>query len=230
MSVKSKFISFVFFLLLIGNNAFAQAIKLTFLESNEVAVEGTANLSLGIGYEQNLHKRISVLINGGLVYSSENTSIYNYRTGFYQYDNDTTNIDFSREHTAFKLTFESRYFFRDNDEGSWYIASKISFQSRKETTTILAIGPSSNPQNSFHDIEVSGKYSQSLLITPLSITMGHRSSLEGFIFDINLGYAFLPKNVFALSIPTGSVIEKSVTFNKSLFTFGMSIGFGWANN
>ena len=48
-------------------------------------------------------------------------------------------------------------------------------------------------------------------------------------FDFNFGYAFLPKNVYDLSIPTGSIIDKSVTYHKSTITFGLSIGIGWAS-
>ncbi|MFZ7145126.1 MAG: hypothetical protein ACO1G6_07260, partial [Bacteroidota bacterium] len=141
---------------------------------------------------------------------------------------DITTIDYSKKHTTLKLTFESRYFFRDNDEGSWYMASKISFQKRKETTVIERIGLSNSVQTSFYDIEESGEYSQNLFITPLSLTLGHRSNLEGFIFDFNLGYAFLPKNVYELSIPRGSITDNTITFYKSTFTFGLSIGIGWA--
>ena len=105
----------------------------------------------------------------------------------------------------------------------------FSFQKRKEITKILNIGNINQSVNSFHDIEVQGEYSQNLFITPLSLIMGHRSNLEGFIFDFNFGYAFLPKNVYDLSIPTGSIIDKSVTYHKSTITFGLSIGIGWAS-
>ncbi|MBL0033106.1 MAG: hypothetical protein IPP27_13360 [Bacteroidetes bacterium] len=229
--MKFKFILFTFFLSVNANFVFAQAIKLTLIEYNEVGRTGTDNSAFGIGYEQNLNSRISILINPGMEYPDDldDTFSYDYRDGLYQYDNDVTDIGFSRKHTTLKLTFESRYFFRDNDENSWYMASKASFQSRKETTIIHYIGDYNSPQTSFHDIEVNGEYSQSVFITPLSLTIGHRSNLEGFIFDFNFGYAFLPKNVYDLSIPTGSIIDKSVTYHKSTITFGLSIGIGWAS-
>ncbi len=225
---------FVFIILfsLLGYEISAQAIKLTLVENNEVRRTNTNNSSYGIGYEQNLHRRISIVVSPGFEFPSGTDDELNYNSsrGLYQYGNEITTIDFTRKHATSKLTFESRYFFRDNDEASWYMASKISFQKRKETTKILDIGDLNQSVNSFHDIEVSGEYSQNLFITPLSFTLGHRSNLEGFIFDFNLGYAFLPKNKYELTIPNGSTTDKSIIFYSRIITFGLSIGYGWASN
>jgi hypothetical protein len=229
--MKFKFVFILSFISFYGHEISAQAIKLTLIENNEVRRTGSNNSSYGIGYEQNLHRRISIFVSAGFEFPDGTDDEYNYssRSGFYQYGNDKTSIEYSRNHTTNKLTLESRYFFRDNDDASWYIASKISFQKRKEITKILNIGNINQSVNSFHDIEVQGEYSQNLFITPLSLIMGHRSNLEGFIFDFNFGYAFLPKNEYELSIPNGSTTDKSIIFDSTIITFGISIGYGWAS-
>ena len=66
--MKFKFILFAFFLSVNANFVFAQAIKLTLIEYNEVGRTGTDNSAFGIGYEQNLNSRISILINPGMEY------------------------------------------------------------------------------------------------------------------------------------------------------------------
>ena len=116
----------VIYLLLNYTNSNSQGIKVDFLGFNGVAQNYGTPLFWGIGYEQNFGEKISLGLTyrSGYSFDSENS----YSDVEYGFSIPNGNVSFTvfQNCSWSEFAYTSKYFFSDNSDGSYYVASGIS--------------------------------------------------------------------------------------------------------
>ena len=193
---------------------------------NEVQTDPEIFLDLSISYEKNLSPRVSAGID---LTVSLDASGKEFSISYPNYS-----ITYEHEAKYLQLSYQSKYFFRDNDEGSWYVGSKLGFQSRTEQST-PQYGSSGVPS----DFQFYTKNTQKVFLVPYTISIGRRGAFEGVFVDFFMGLSFLINGHPTPTIPFASYKRyyygsedqsNSFGYNDVTLNYGLKIGFGWTKN
>lgn len=229
----------VFNLLILNAAAsYAQGIKFnTLCWSNDfkskVDEESTTNFMsdwyYGIGYEQNIGDKLAVSLcfnsSLGKTFGKEDVNTkYIYYTDINGNENS-----YPYEYTSYisytGLSYESKYFFNENDDNSMYVSSGIGFKSVK--WTFIAASDYNIPDSLI--TFTAGTMIDKTTIIPLSIKIGGRGSMDGWFGDWFLGFNY---NLGVDKLPAKQSfkdLEFEKPMHKLAFTAGYSFGIGWAD-
>jgi hypothetical protein len=223
--------------------ASAQKTAITFSPFNVAFYANTSFLTqgfMGIGIERNVGTYIALKLeinrgfqilyhisNGkilGITEGNEHTREYTDSLGEYN--------EFSYHWTvpSFDINYQSKFFFRGNDQTGAYMSMGIGIRSVKY---IFHTGPldkySYDSQSVPHDLQLKDGYSENLVVVPLILRVGARGRIQGFFPDFSFGMGF--------NIAHGKTIEdKTITRTWDLsvpslsgftVTGGISFGIGW---
>lgn len=184
-------------------------------------LDDNSDLYFGIGYEQNFGKRISISaeINSsmGRIYSESYVTLYepflNINTG----ETETALSYYNFFVSYVELKYISKYFFRENDERSCYLASTLGFKKVNYGYKLQNESDGGLPLK------------ESKLIIPLGFRLGWRGSIEGWFGD---GFVGAGLNIGAGVDPKDRVVKafnKHSTISKIYITAGYCFGIGWAD-
>ncbi len=229
MKKISTGIFLVIYLLLNYTNSNSQGIKVDFLGFNGVAQNYGTPLFWGIGYEQNFGEKISLGLTyrSGYSFDSENS----YSDVEYGFSIPNGNVSFTVFHncTWSEFAYTSKYFFSDNSDGSYYVASGISMMQTTVQYDLnnLQVNGISDP--TFYGDLSEGIYKQDITLFPVSIDLGHRGEFDGLFYDYYIGLGFLPFGANPDAEPA-SLASHGVEpqFASLSFRFGMTFGVSWA--
>jgi hypothetical protein len=206
----------------------AQAIRLNLLDYSSVIKGGdVSGFYAGFGYEQNVGDRIAVSLEYNFSYLNNTTEYDQYYNSSY-YDNSGNSsyltFDYFIAYPSKELAWQSKYFFNDNDEGSWYIASGIAYKSIKYNWGITDINADYNYPVPPELAE--GKFEESVAVIPLSLKLGYRNSIDGIFGDYFIGINYNTGG----SSPDDVILKNYLqgVIRKINFSFGLNFGFGWA--
>lgn len=223
-------------MMLAGSNGFSQAIRFNTYnycddfrvnKSTDIYDEGGSSLDdnsdfyWGIGYEQNVGDRISVSaeINSSLgkIYSESYVSIPEPYVDLTTGQTYTTTKSYNLYVSYVELKYISKYFFKENDDRSGYIASTLGFKK-------VNYGYS-DEEGGEGDLSLK----ESKLIIPLGLRLGWRGSIDGWFGD---GFIGAGLNIGASSEVKDPIIKafnKNSSISTIYFTAGYSFGIGWAD-
>lgn len=127
-----------------------------------------------------------------------------------------------------ELSYQSKYFFSDNDDNSGYISSGIGLKFVKWTFDASEI--SEIPAGLILPYP-SDLLEEKLTVVPLSLKLGSRGSMDGFFSEYYIGFTY---NLGADKLPQDDALKNFTAdsekpMNKLAFTLGYSFGIGWAD-
>jgi hypothetical protein len=156
---------------------------------------------MGIGFERNVGDYISlkVEINKGfnIFYKITDGKILSVAGSN---DFDKTVVDSTGEYStfmyhwslpSFEINYQSKFFFRGNEETGAYLAMGIGFRSVKYVFHTGGVsGDYYNDDEAPKDIEKKNEYTESLTLIPLVLRIGARGDLKGFYPDFSFGMGY----------------------------------------
>ena len=205
-------------------NSNGQSIRLNYFCSSVFENLGASHYYYGFGYEQNLGSRLAVSLEYNRGYSFDD-----YVNGNIVFP-DGTGVQYSLNMPWTEFSYQSKYFFSDNDDGTAYLSMGIAYRNVKsemQNVSYSGMGTSPIPQ------EATGTES----LIPISLKLGYRGSIDGLFGDYFIGINYIPggssKNTGINSIDNYPLLDsenRTVDCYKSIaFTFGMAFGIGWAD-
>lgn len=216
-------------ILLTYSNIYSQAIKVDFLGYNGIVDGYEKQMFYGFGYDHNLGDKISI----GLTYKSGyslDESFYSEGVG-YSFSSVDGLVYFQvlQGIEWHEFAFTSKYFFSDNEDGSYFVSSGISLLKSKNEYYVNSLSVGGIGQESYGDIST-GTYQQDVTLIPLSLDLGHRGEFDGLYFEIYSGVAFTPFGANPDAEPAFlKTYGVETKFNPVSFHICLSFGFSWAD-
>jgi hypothetical protein len=174
----------------------------------------------GVGYEHNLNRRLSLLLqytadfNTGM--SSEGDFNYSGNGGYYRVSY------YARSENSMSVEYEAKYFFSDNEYGACYMSSGIAWQKFKMVQYASERNENSGENTNYCDI------SGSRTLIPISFRLGYRSPLDRLFIDFNAGFSFTPGvSDFGCDLVDDHI--DAPVFNTFSFNFNIAVGYGWGD-
>ena len=178
----------------------------------------TANFYTGLGYDHNLNHRIGLLLDVNLGVSLRNQNSENFK---YAENGNEYQSYYDIQEYWWEIAYQSKYFFSDNDERSFYVASGIAYRPYKFEIEINTYNLSSNGPAKYET------YKKTIVMLPLSLRLGLRGSISGFFGDISFGMTYLP-GAESKKLNLTYVDEVFVPIENSLvFGMNLALGIGW---
>jgi len=226
MKILSQPIILVLIILLNSANVNSQGIKAG-VGFSGITQRYTNPNYFTIGYDQNLGEKISISLTYNLGFPPSNDVELTY--GFPSADG---NVQFSVNHicTWNEFSFTSKYFFRDNSDGSFYSSSGVSLLKAKNEYEVTSLSVDGNSTYTNYGDLSEGTYDQDITLIPLFLNFGYRGEFEGWYFDVYAGMGILPFGANP-DVEPAALANRGVEtrFAPVSFQFGITYGISWAN-
>lgn len=226
--IKSRILSVFFLISLLPAVAFAQAIRFNLLGLNSAhSTEGARVLFAGIGYEQNVFDKLAVSLEYNFGYTFSIQSDEYYDESINHLSSEEYSYMYSLEVPWSEIAYQSKYFFRDNTENSWYMGMGIGikwfeyqFEILEELPGYSVTGPG--------PLQIK-KYYQTVSAIPITFRSGFRNSIQSFFQDYNFAVGYL---VGKGELKTGesridNYLYEKPKLNSIFMSVTCSIGIGW---
>lgn len=191
--MKKIFTRIIFTLsaLLISTSTYSQGVNLEAYGYSGINKRYSRAGCWGVGYEHNFGEKLSL----GLTYKkpfSASNSGYGFSVD-YGFTTTDGNVRFSVNHSNEwqEFYFSSKYFFNDNSDGSYYIASGISLLLATNNYKVNGLSKTPYLPTYIGDV-VQGDYQQSITLFPFALDLGHRSNFEDIYLELYVGMQMLP--------------------------------------
>ena len=229
-----------FFLVLIifaSLKSHSQAIRFNYLGITAPLKTGSETYSIpvyyGIGYEQNIGSRIAVSLEYNHTYPDVYRMIlseeFNHYGTINTVNGNSIGYEYDIKYPMHEIAYQSKFFFRDNDNHAWYFSTGISlivieykWQIRNEYEYSGFNSPALPADFS------TGTFSESVSSVPINLKMGFRTSIDKAFSDIAFGLRF---NVSGDKNPTNKTykyVNEVSSLRDISFVMSLSFGFGWA--
>ena len=126
-----------------------------------------------------------------------------------------------------EFAYTSKYYFIDNEDAGFYVASGISLMLATNTYKVDNLTTVGNTQPYQGDV-VPGDYEQEITLIPFSLDLGHRGEFDGLFFEYFVGMQILPfganPDVEPAFLANHGVETRYMPVS---FHAGISLGYSW---
>lgn len=223
-----KLVRILFFALILPLFSNGQGIRLEWFGVKSLAADYARPNFYGFGYEHNVGDKISL----GLTY----------RAGYDLTDDGPTRTDISYSSTVYgdihfyvnqftswsEFSYSSKYYFEDNEDGSFYFSNTISLFKAENTYDVTEIYNNFGSVIGGIDGIPLGVSKQKVTLVPLSFDIGYRSEFDGWYQDYYIGATFLPFGNLKAVQPSGLANHGvEPLFSSVSFQLGLCMGISW---
>lgn len=218
----------LFFVLILPVFSNGQGIRLEWFGVKSLAADYAQPNFYGFGYEHNVGEKISL----GLTYRAgydisgdgPSQSQINYTSTVYGdvyfYLYQSTNWH--------EFSYSSKYYFEDNEDGSFYFSNTISMFKAENVYDVTEIYSNSGSTGGGFDGIPIGETKQKVTLIPLSFDLGYRSEFDGWYQDYYIGATFLPFGNLKAVQPSGLASHGvKPLFSSVSFQLGLCMGISW---
>ena len=237
--MKNKYLLIIFILVVIvKSNGFCQAVRWNYLgiadplisDNGSIGSGNEINLPLynGLGYEQNFGNRIALSLEYNISFNNlSRTSKTMLNSGHFDGNYNSDGYSFGVDFPMHEISYQSKYFFRDNDERATYVSFGLALHTINYTWSIRKNYYYSSGTTLVPDDFREGDFKESVTTVPLTIRLGARGAINGSFGDYSIGFRYNLSGDKGPTNKTYKYVAESSLRDLS-FIFCMSWGIGWA--